>query len=104
MKNTLKDLLLTNPKVRIIVVWVRADVNDPIHIQIKVVKFRYLVLLHNFAEAWVALTQPAIKFGDTHCGVVSQSPSSSSQFIRTLSDFLTFFKEQPPGGPLITNS
>ena len=44
------DLLLCDPEVRIIVVGVRTVVDDPVHVQIQVVKLRNLVVLHYFTQ------------------------------------------------------
>ena len=44
------DLLLRNPKVWIIVVGVRAVVDDPVHVEVQVVKLRNLVILHHFTQ------------------------------------------------------
>lgn len=42
MKNVSENLLLRDAKMHILVVWVGTLVNDPVHVQIEIVKFRNL--------------------------------------------------------------
>ena len=51
---------------RIVIIRVGTNVNDSIHVKIKVVKLRYLVLLDNFTEAGIPFTKPSVEFWDTH--------------------------------------
>ena len=44
--------------------------DDAVHVQVKVVKLRDLVLFDDLAEARVSLAQPAIKFWHSHDGGV----------------------------------
>ena len=50
----------------IIVVWMRADVDDAVHVEVQVVELGDLMLLDDLAEARVALGEPAIKLGHSH--------------------------------------
>ena len=58
--------LLADPEVRIIIIGVRADVDDSIHVQIEIVKLRNLIFLHHFTQTWIPLTQPTIKLRNPH--------------------------------------
>ena len=66
MKNILEDLLLTDSKVRIVIVGMRADVDDAVHVEVEVVKLGNLVFLHHFTQTGIPLTQPSVELGDTH--------------------------------------
>ena len=66
MKYRSKDLLLADPKVRVVVVGVRANVDDAVHVQVQVVEFGDLVLLDDLAEAGIALAEPSVELGHPH--------------------------------------
>ena len=66
VENVLEYLLLTDSEVRIVIVGVGADVDDAVHVKVKVVKLWDLVFLHHFTEAGVALAEPPVKLGDSH--------------------------------------
>ena len=66
MKYILKDLFLGNPEVRVIIIGMGADVDDPVHVQVQVIELWDLVLLHHLTQAGVPLRQPSIEFGHTH--------------------------------------
>ena len=66
MENVLENLLLADSEVRIVIVGVRADVDDSVHVQVEVVKLRNLVFLHNFTETGIPLTEPSVELGDPH--------------------------------------
>ena len=66
VKDILKNLLLADPEVRIIIIGVRTDVDDSIHVQIEIVKLRNLIFLHHLAQTWIPLTQPPIKLRNPH--------------------------------------
>ena len=73
MENVLEYFLLTDAEVRIVIVGVGADVDDAIHVEVEIVKLWDLVLLHHLAEAGVPLTQPPVKLGDTHPGLIKRA-------------------------------
>ena len=53
VKNVAKNLFFSNSKVRVVVIWMWAGMNDAIHVQVQVVKLGDLVLLddlENFFE------------------------------------------------------
>ena len=49
VENVLKYFLLTDSEVRVVIVGMRADVDDAVHVKVQVVKLGNLVLFHNLA-------------------------------------------------------
>ena len=47
MEDVCDDLLLGDPEVRVVVVWVGAVVDDAVHVEVEVVELGDLVLLHH---------------------------------------------------------
>ncbi len=68
VEDALEYLLLRDPEVGVVVVGVRADVDDAVHVEVQVVELGDLVLLHHLAQAGVALAQPAVELGHSHDG------------------------------------
>ena len=66
-----EDLLLADPKMRVVVVRVRANVDDAVHVQVQVVEFGDLVLLDDLAEARVTLAEPPVELGHPHTDCIT---------------------------------
>ena len=66
VENVLEYFLLTDSEVRVVIVGVGADVNDAVHVKVKVVELWDLIFLHHFTEAGVPLTEPPVKLWDSH--------------------------------------
>ena len=54
-QNVLENFLLGDSEVRVVIIGMGADVDDPVHVQVQVVELRDLVLLHHLTQARVAL-------------------------------------------------
>ena len=63
----------------IVIVRVRADVNDAVHVEVEVVELGNLMLFDHLAEARVSLWEPPIEFWNTH----DRKPKSSVSQIKT---------------------
>ena len=77
VKDVLKDLLLADPEVRVVIIGMRADVDDAVHVEIQIVKLRNLIFLDDFTETWIPLRQPAVKLWNSHLGLSFLRTSTS---------------------------
>lgn len=85
VENVFKDLLFGDSKMRIVVVGMGADMDDAVHVEVKVVEIRNLVFLDHFAQTWISLTEPSIEFWNSHFETLNFSASSFVQFCLPIS-------------------
>lgn len=50
----------------VIIVRVRADVDNSVHVEVKIVELGNLMFLDHLAQAWIPLRQPSVKLWDSH--------------------------------------
>lgn len=62
-------LILAEPEGSIRIIWMRAGVDDAIHVEIEIVKGGDPSLADDLRADWVAFAHPAVEFWDAH-GVI----------------------------------